>query len=283
MHLLTMRHLLIFFYLVYHCHAASIEVVVERYSKQLCLAEQRHIVGICSNDSYRLRCAGTLINESWVLTAAQCRKVDIVVAGISIQALDSLENVHVRNINYTLSHPLYETDGMNYDIQLIRLDEPIPESDNVKYVQLPTERYEDINERCESPMILGWGIMAKSSCRKKPPRLSCVVPPFIPLERCQMKYNDSSIIKSMCTSNKGEDETCLSDSGSPVMCGDIQFGIVSWGVGNHPMVHTRVDEYLEFISQVTGLELSLEARSLASRKVVHCFLYMSILAMFIMK
>ncbi|CAH2005842.1 unnamed protein product [Acanthoscelides obtectus] len=88
-----------------------------------------------------------------VLTAAQCRKVDIVVAGISIQALDSLKNVHVRNINYTLSHPLYETDGMNYDIQLIRLDEPIPESDNVKYVQLPTERYEDINERCESQCV----------------------------------------------------------------------------------------------------------------------------------
>nr|CAI5832236.1 unnamed protein product [Callosobruchus analis] len=94
---------------------------------------------------------GSIVNQAViviVLTAAHCTLGNMVVAGISIQILDSLEHVHVRSINYTRPHPLYGTNGMNYDIQLIRLDYPIPESDNIRYVQLPTKRYEDLSEKC---------------------------------------------------------------------------------------------------------------------------------------
>nr|CAH7759805.1 unnamed protein product [Callosobruchus chinensis] len=217
-----------------------------------------------------------------VLTAAHCTLGNMVVAGISIQILDSLEHVHVRSINYTRPHPLFGTDGMNYDIQLIRLDDPIPESENVRYVQLPSKHYEDLDlgETCASPMILGWGIMANASCRPKPLKLSCVLPPLVPLELCQKKYNDKSIIKSMCTATKDQEQTCMLDSGSPLMCGDVQFGIVSWGVGNHPMVYTRVDEHLDFISQATGLDMNLGAEGLASGVEPHHLPFINVAIMF---
>nr|CAI5866835.1 unnamed protein product [Callosobruchus analis] len=71
----------------------------------------------------------------------------------------------------------------------------------------------------------------------------------------------------MCTKTDTLD-ACYGDSGAPVMCNGVQYGVVTWGIGcadSLPGVFTRVDTHLDFIKDV--FEGNLEPRVPAGRAV----------------
>ena len=95
--------------------------------------------------------------------------------------------------------------------------------------------------------------------------LQAATVPIISNEDCQQMYSKSNkrIARGMTCAGyrNGGVDTCKGDSGGPLACnvdGRFHiFGVVSWGEGcgekNRPGVYSRVQYYLDWISEVSEM------------------------------
>ncbi|CAH1982913.1 unnamed protein product [Acanthoscelides obtectus] len=118
--------------------------------------------------------------------------------------------------------------------------------------------------------------------------LSCAQLKFLAHNECKevyKKYNDLFMGDTfMCTNTTGQD-ACYGDSGAPLMCGGVQYGLVTWGIGcsdNLPGIFTRVDKYREFMTMVLDgvIDPRTPSGAVAGRAIV-LLLYIGVLALFI--
>lgn len=130
----------------------------------------------------------------------------------------------------------------------MKLNKPLYESNYIQFVKLPSvEHPGDVPEFCPRAVIMGWGTTNRNSF-KIPMWLQCAKVSTITFAECKRVIPITE--NAMCTSVNDKQDTCNGDSGGPLMCGNIQYGITSWGVECatiYPAVYTRVDKYLDFI------------------------------------
>nr|CAH7759806.1 unnamed protein product [Callosobruchus chinensis] len=266
-----------------YCNALSGRIV----GGKVCTNEKHEFTVALADKSFSVKCGGSLLESRWVLTAAHCCGalvgIRYVLAGLSTNPLSKYisNSVTVTTIDRCITHSDYKQEDLENDIALLRLNKDVSETATISYVELPTSKlHGDIHRWCTQALVLGWGWLDYHT-RERPSRLQCVTLDVIATDQCLMQYHSSrNPDTSMCTATKDQEQTCMLDSGSPLMCGDVQFGIVSWGVGNHPMVYTRVDEHLDFISQATGLDMNLGAEGLASGVEPHHLPFINVAIMF---
>uniref|UniRef100_A0A1Q3FL86 Putative trypsin-like serine protease n=1 Tax=Culex tarsalis TaxID=7177 RepID=A0A1Q3FL86_CULTA len=219
-----------------------------------------------------LACGGTLIAESYVLTAAHCKRRSIVKVRLGENDIlkkidcnvyededddcaDPPQDIAVAEF---IAHSLYSPSKRKNDIALIRLASPAKLSHSVKTVCLP------IGSMVRNPeptdmLISGWGLTENNKVSNI---LQYAKVSTVPLEQCnrQLSLLDNTIQldgSQVCASGKNKVDNCAGDSGGPmqysslqstiVQYGIVSFGLNSCGVTSSPGVYTKVSHYIDWI------------------------------------
>lgn len=216
-------------------------------------------------------CGGSVIDSHWILTSASCvvRTVggrSLTVAPANIQVRTSTEQFEwggqVSKVRRIVKHPEFDPLTLDNDLALLELKSPVYVDDPIRLVTHETE--EALACLGTAGTVTGWS--NDTLCGNATQPLSAVETAIVEPAECSdtgdfivMTYNKICAIKT-----RTDGEHCQLDRGSPLVVsngrgGYVQAGIVSEGNGcesNPATAYTRVANYIGWMQQMTGLDLS---------------------------
>lgn len=199
-------------------------------------------------------CGGTVIDRSWILTAAHCVKdpsTQWVPRAAEIEVLVGTQDLRAGGTRIRVAeirvHPLWDRQLIRNDIALLRLDRPVPPGVPIQPLARP-------GAPAPAPGTLetavGWGDLADAS-GTYPPDLREVDLRAQAPRTCEDVFGAGyfSATASLCAwaQDRG---TCQGDSGGPLLVAGVQVGVVSYGAicGEHPSVFARVSTFSGWVA-----------------------------------
>ncbi|KAF6084009.1 coagulation factor VII [Phyllostomus discolor] len=220
-----------------------------------------------------LLCGGTLINATWVVSAAHCfdriknwKNLTVVVGEHDLSEEDGDEQE--RHVTQVIVPNKYVSGKTDHDIALLRLSRPVTFTDYAVPLCLPEKAF---SERTLAfirfSTVSGWGQLLDRGATALElmtidvPRLmtrDCV-------EQSKQKPDSPKITENMFCAGylDGSKDACQGDSGGPhatkFQSTWYLTGIVSWGVGcaaeGQFGVYTRVSQYIEWLQRLMSSDI----------------------------
>ncbi|CAB1324437.1 unnamed protein product [Coregonus sp. 'balchen'] len=177
-------------------------------------------------------CDGFLVREDFVMTAAHCNGRSIKVKlGVHNVQQESAQEMFVKQ---AFPHPYYDNEEHDNDIMLLKLEEKVHFTDRVRPIGLPQTEDEEIPKDC---LVSGWGYNIRGVNQGSPVLLDLNVT-LVASQVCSDNH-------AVCSS--GLDGPARGDSGSPLVCNGVAYGVVSSSIDNL-YIYTRIPDYLDWIN-----------------------------------
>ncbi|XP_017065359.1 trypsin delta-like [Drosophila eugracilis] len=204
-------------------------------------------------------CAANILNTNWLVTAAHCLANRNLVLGStlvagSIAVIGTASTTQKRTITYFVINDLYTGGTVPYDIGLIYTPTAFVWTAAVAPVKLPSAGVRPTG----SANLFGWGSTSKTNSPSYPKTLQEVKNvPIISLDSCAKALGSKGQdvhTTNLCTGPlTGGTSFCTSDSGGPLVQGNVLIGIVSWGKlpcgqPNSPSVYVQVSSFISWIA-----------------------------------
>ncbi|KAF2360372.1 Serine proteases trypsin domain [Trinorchestia longiramus] len=215
--------------------------------------------------TYLHKCGAALVNENWAITAAHCvenvlpDQLLLRLGEFDLERADEPYGHMERKVQIIATHPQFDPRTFEYDLALLRFNEPVTFQPNIIPICIPEDDYDFIGD---TGFVSGWGRLYEDG--PLPSLMQKVPVPVITNGECEVMYRNAGYIEDIpnifiCAGYEGgKRDSCEGDSGGPLV---IQHqnswklaGVISWGIGcalpNQPGVYTRISAFREWINKI---------------------------------